>query len=615
VANLAGAGYAGNAGKAFIDSGGTVTFILSPGARMAYVSFTRKYRPQTFQEVVGQPHVSQTLRHAVAHDQVAHAYLFCGPRGTGKTTLARILAKALNCRSGPRPEPCGECDLCLAIRDGRALDVVEVDAASNRGIDEIRELRERVKYSPAESRCKVYILDEVHMLTNEAFNALLKTLEEPPGHTYFVLATTEPHKVPATILSRCQRFDFRRIGVPDIAAMLQRIASVEGVAAEPEALSAMARAADGAMRDGESILEQMVAYAEGPITAEIVNGVLGLTESALLAEAVDIVVRGDVEAACRLVDRVVAEGKDLGQLVADLTLYLRDLLRLALGATAAGAAAEAAGATAQARALGPARLVASIRRLGEAQAELRKSFQHELLLEMALLELCAPPAEAGAAAPTVREAPAAQAAPPPQPPPPATRPVAEPIPAPVPPTPVATPVAAPAAAPVSAGDLAAGAEGWERVKAALKAAREVSLAALLQPAHVSGVSDAALTISFPVDHRFHQSRVLKSVGQVEAVLAQVFGRPLRLEAVLSDETRPAPRPAVASVQEPDPLAEPAEPDPLAEPEPAAASAPEQAPSEQPDLLEQVLDVFPGSTVRETGSGSQSASAGGPQPSG
>jgi len=575
---------------------------------MAYVSFTRKYRPQTFEEVIGQPHVGQTLRHAVAHGQVSHAYLFCGPRGTGKTTLARILAKALNCRSGPTPAPCGECDLCLAIRDGRALDVVEIDAASNRGIDEIRELRERVKYSPAESRCKVYILDEVHMLTNEAFNALLKTLEEPPGHAYFVLATTEPHKVPATILSRCQRFDFRRIGVPDITAMLQRIVAAEGVEAEPEALTAMARSADGAMRDGESILEQMVAYAEGPITAEVVNGVLGLTESALLTETVDLVLQGDVEGVCRLVDRVVAEGKDLGQLVADLTLYLRDLLRLALGAAATGAAADAAKAAAQARALGAPRLVAAIRRLGEVQAELRKSFQHELLLEMALLELCAPPAVAAVASPVAapREAPSPRPAPVA---PPSAPPAAQPAPAPAP----AASAPAPDVAPASPGDLGAAEDAWERAKAALKAAREVSLAALLQPARVSAISDAVLTISFPSDHRFHQTRAMKSVEQVEAVLAQVFGRPLRLETVLGDEARATPRTAAApTVEEPDPFAEPEQP----APEPVAASSPPSPePSspvngEQPALLEQVLDLFPGSTVREGGAPGPGAPNGG-----
>ncbi|MER3461291.1 MAG: DNA polymerase III subunit gamma/tau, partial [candidate division GAL15 bacterium] len=259
---------------------------------MAHLSLYRRWRPQAFDDVVGQEAVTRTLRGALASGRISHAYLFSGYRGTGKTTTARILAKALNCQQGPTPDPCNRCAACRAIGEGSSLDVVELDAASNRGIDEIREIRERVRLAPAASRYKVYILDEAHMLTTEAENALLKTLEEPPPHVVFVLVTTEPHRLPTTILSRCQRFEFRRIPTALVVERLSRIAREEGLQATPGALQLIARAADGALRDAESILDQLASSAEGPITEADVVRLLGFVED----EVVDTVIRAVQEA-------------------------------------------------------------------------------------------------------------------------------------------------------------------------------------------------------------------------------------------------------------------------------------------------------------------------------
>ncbi|GAI70863.1 unnamed protein product, partial [marine sediment metagenome] len=227
---------------------------------MASQVFYRKWRPQTLAEVVGQEQVTQTLLNALNNGRVSHAYLFCGPRGTGKTSTGRILAKAVNCLTNGKGEPCNTCPMCQAITEGRALDMIEIDAASNRGIDDIRGLRERVNYAPNQARYKVYIIDEVHMLTKEASNALLKTLEEPPPHVIFVLATTEAHKIIPTILSRCQRFDFRRISQTDVISKLTRICNTEGINMEPEALQLIAKAATGSLRDAENLLEQLTTY-------------------------------------------------------------------------------------------------------------------------------------------------------------------------------------------------------------------------------------------------------------------------------------------------------------------------------------------------------------------
>ena len=293
---------------------------------MSYQVFARKYRPQTFDDLVGQTHVVRTLKNAIEQKRLAHAYLFVGPRGTGKTSTARILAKALNCAKGPTVTPCGVCDNCKEISGGNSLDVLELDAASNRGIDDVRELRDNVRYAPAKGKYKIYIIDEVHMLTKEAANALLKTLEEPPQHVIFCLATTEPEKLPITILSRCQRFDLHRIPANLIAQHLQFIAKKEKVTLEPSAAHAIARGADGGLRDAESMLDQLVAFCGETIAESDVLNVFGFTSEQTVAEFTERILRSQTAEALALLDAQMAAGKEMMTLMSDLITHLRDLL-------------------------------------------------------------------------------------------------------------------------------------------------------------------------------------------------------------------------------------------------------------------------------------------------
>ncbi len=292
----------------------------------SYQVFARKYRPQTFDDVVGQEHITQTLKNAIAANRLAHAYLFVGPRGTGKTSTARILAKALNCVHGPTVTPCGECDPCREIAAGNSLDVLEIDGASNNGVEQVRELRENVRFAPTRGKYKVYIIDEVHMLTTAAFNALLKTLEEPPEHVKFVFATTDVQKVLPTILSRCQRFDLRRIPAELIANHLQYIAGQERITLSPEAARAIAKGAEGGLRDAESMLDQLVAFCGEAITETDVLSVFGFTAAQTVSDLCESVLYGDSPAALGIVQQQAEAGRDLSRLMSDLIGHLRNLL-------------------------------------------------------------------------------------------------------------------------------------------------------------------------------------------------------------------------------------------------------------------------------------------------
>jgi len=357
-------------------------------------SLYRRHRPQSFDEVVGQEHVVTTLRNAVESDRVHHAYLFVGSRGTGKTSMAKILARSLNCSRGPTATPCGECDACRAIAAGSSLDVVEMDAASNRSVDDIRDLRDRVGYAPAEGSWKVYILDEAHMLTKEAWNAFLKTLEEPPPNTVFVLATTEPQKVMATIADRCQRFDFQRPTAEQVAEVVERVAASEGISIDAPAVSLVSRAASGSFRDALGTLDQLVSFGGETVTAESVAELLGAADAELLFEVTDALIAQDPAACLEAVERLSRSGRDPSRFASDLVAHLRQLLV----SKATGEVPEAFTVTAsdperlmeQASRSGEASLVGAIDVLVEATGAIRAGDDPRFSLEVALLRLADP---------------------------------------------------------------------------------------------------------------------------------------------------------------------------------------------------------------------------------
>ena len=358
---------------------------------MSYQVIARRWRPQIFDQIVGQRHITETLKNALSTDRLAHALLFAGPRGVGKTTTARIVAKALNCTKGPTPSPCGGCGACDEIAAGRSVDCIEVDAASNTQVEKTRDLLETVQYAPTRGRHKVYIIDEAHMLSTSSFNALLKTLEEPPPRVVFILATTEPHRIPATIHSRCQRHDFRLLGGAEILGRLQEIVTAEGVVADGGSLAVLTQAAAGSLRDAQSLLDQAIASLGRCLEAERVAELLGLVKADVLAEAAEAVLERDAARALRLVDGLASHGQDLRQFALEFSAHLRDLLILKVcrepGSLLEGARVSQEVARRQAERATVPELELMLRALQQAEGEMRRATQPRFLLEMALIRL------------------------------------------------------------------------------------------------------------------------------------------------------------------------------------------------------------------------------------
>ncbi len=528
---------------------------VRPDRRALYL----RWRPGRFADVLGQEHVTRTLRNAVATGQVAHAYLFCGPRGTGKTSIARILFKALACEAPRAGDACDACGPCRAVATGQALDLVEIDAASNRGIDHIRDLREKVWIAPSQAPRKMYILDEAHQLSGPAWDAFLKTLEEPPPHVVFVLATTEVHKVPATILSRCQRFDLGRIALADLVAHLQKVVAAEGLDAEPAVLQRIARLSRGGVRDALSTLDQLVAYAGDRLTLAAAREVLGLTAEESLRATAEALARHDARAALDVVGELAREGADLRRFLDDLVGYLRALLLARLGASEALAfefgADEQAWLESQAGAWQPTQLVALVRRLSAVDVRGRDAGQLQVQLELALLEAAlgdsstGAPVLAGGAGAVVSPPRLAEPARPA--PPHVMREVAPPdasTAAPVPPPAVpaadgvpggAEPPAAPAAGSDAAPDLAALRHRWPHLVEAVYT-RLPKAGIALETATVVGYQGQDLLVAFT--NPFLQSTIEEDADcrrVVEELLAQELGLVCRVRCVAAAVHQPA----------------------------------------------------------------------------
>ncbi len=516
--------------------------------------FYRKWRPQAFSEVVGQEHVTTTLLNALASDRVAHAYLFCGPRGTGKTSMGRILAKAINCLRNGKGEPCNDCTMCADIAQGRALDLIEIDAASNRGIDEIRSLREKVGFAPNVARRKVYIIDEVHMLTAPAFNALLKTLEEPPPHTVIVLATTESHKLPATIISRCQRFDLRRISRADVVRRLAQVCESEGAQATDAALGLVARSAGGSLRDAENILEQLVVGVGGTIDEGAVRAALGIGGREQMRALAHAALERDLGKGLAALEEVAGEGFDLAQFHRELLSYLRGLMLLKAEAATADdlSAEEQEEAGPLLAAAGLDRIVAVLRAFGA--ADLKDAAALTLPLELALVETVTGPQVPAAPAAPERAAPQQPrpSRPPPRPTAPATRapaaaapnapdrrppPARRPPPPPRAPAPQPTPAADPGS---DAARLAALERRWREVVAAAKGTGRIKIDAVLRSgSRPISVEDGTVVIGFThqkfVDMLREELDNPASRKALEEAVAGVLGSRHAVQCVLQSQ--------------------------------------------------------------------------------
>ncbi len=549
---------------------------------MAYVSLYRKYRPQTFDDVVGQDHVTRTLRNALEEDRLSHAYLFTGPRGTGKTSTARILAKAINCEAGPTPTPCGTCGQCTAIAAGNSVDVIELDMASHGGVDDARELRDRALFSPASARRKVYILDEVHMASTAAFNALLKLIEEPPGHVLFAMATTDPQKVLPTIMSRVQRLDLRRVAASEVAAHVRSLCDAEGYAIDDGALEAVVRAGDGSVRDTLSVLEQVLAFAGREVTAEAVAQTLGTTPTERVIETVDLIGTQDLAGLLSVVQRLIDDGHDLRRFTLDLVQHLRDLLVLQV----APDRPDLVDATderrrrlqAQTTVLPRVSLLRAVELLAGTVAEQRQG-SPRLPLELALATLAVPGTsgdlaeladrvarlEAGATsrqpAPAVEAAPPASAAAPvpePTPAPDPAPPTPTPDPTPEPPAPAPEPAPTPTPAadagtdgsadeqpPGDDSDLATIQAHWEGILERLKQGSRRHHA-MFEPAVPVAAGRGILTLRYGQRHAsFHavQARTGELDQAMRDAVAQACGLRVKLDIVIDgDDHRRRPLP-------------------------------------------------------------------------
>lgn len=482
-----------------------------------YETLYRKYRPQTFADLVGQEAIARTLGNAIERDRTSHAYLFAGARGTGKTSTARILAKAINCLNRQGGEPCNACAPCREISGGGAVDILEIDAASNRGIDEIRDLREKVKYLPASLRMKVYIVDEAHMLTTEAFNALLKTLEEPPPHVMFILATTEPHRLPITVLSRCQRFDFRRISEEAMAACLGRIAEAEGAGIAPEALAVLIRRAEGSMRDAISLLDQLLSTGARQLGMEEIRATLGIADPAEVRTLLQTILAHDAAAATRQIARLYAAGVDVREILRALTYATRDAVLEASAPAPSRSSAQA--------------LLRIWDALLAVQAELRRGgVDARLLLELVILQLAL--GESGSVSPSISPASA-----------PPSRAIPE---APGQGSTATAMASADSPARATAEDPAA---AWTEVARRVMAVHRPT-AALLHEARVEAVDQEAVHLRFTNEMLRQKLQDPAKMALLQQKLAEVFGRPLAVRCTVGPgRDRPAPRTAQPGADE------------------------------------------------------------------
>ncbi|HOT95852.1 MAG TPA: DNA polymerase III subunit gamma/tau [bacterium] len=526
---------------------------------MSYLVLARKYRPMFFTDVMGQQHVTQTLQNAIQQNRIANAYLFCGPRGIGKTTVARLLAKALNCDQGPTIHPCNTCSSCIEINESRSLDVFEIDGASNRGIDEVRNLREGLRYTPNPGKYRIYIIDEVHMLTNEAFNALLKTLEEPPVRVLFIFATTEVHKVPATILSRCQRFDFKRMPHHTIVEQLQTMCRQEEITIDAESLRIIATKADGSMRDSQSILDQIIAFAGKNIQARDVASLLGIIDQELFFRVTDLIRNKDTEGAVKLAEYIFNEGFDFDEFLLGLEQHLRNFLVI----KSSGAAhlidcseEHIARYQQEKEAFSVEDLLRLIKIAADTENLVRRSSNARLHFEVALVKMVRMSGSVQLAAlmahlndevkknsspsglsgvtnlPDVSLHAAFHAAPPPSTasPVPASPPgAAPPLPAPSAPAPV------PAAAASSSGlTLAFIEERWQSILDAIRA-QKVALGTFLCDGWPTRVGNGQLEIMFPRESSFQMDAILNSRALLQEIIAAILGTSLNIVCVKDEE--------------------------------------------------------------------------------